>query len=105
MKRRLAVAALMLALSVGAMAQGNRFAGVRGSVVGVTPCDTDSDCEAKNPVQSDSGGINKTGTAYFYCEAITKSGKRCRHHVREAGLLCPQHSKMVKEGKTVKTID
>lgn len=41
----------------------------------------------------------------FYCEAITKSGKRCSRHVPEPGLLCKQHSKMVKEGKPVKTID
>lgn len=64
---------------------------------GLIPCDTDSDCEQKNdkPAKAE----------VFYCEAITKAGTRCKRHVNEPGLLCKQHSKMVKEGKTVKTID
>lgn len=52
---------------------------------GLIPCTTDADCEAKNdkplsPCLSDGqdggvdctdGGVNKGGTAFFYCEAIT----------------------------------
>lgn len=59
---------------------------------GIVPCTTDADCEEKNDSQ------------VFYCEAITKAGTRCKRRVNEAGLLCKQHSKMVKEGKVVKTV-
>ena len=39
-----------------------------------------------------------------FCEAITKAGKRCSRRGPEAGLLCKQHSKMVKAGKKVETV-
>ena len=90
--------------------------------MGIVPCDTDSDCEKKNPAPklpgcvSDgqdrgvdctdtTGTFTKDGQPEYYCEALTKDGKRCSRHVSESGLLCKQHSRMVAAGKTVKTID
>jgi hypothetical protein len=42
--------------------------------------------------------------AVYYCEAIKPDGTRCKRHVNEDGLLCWQHSAMVKAGKKVRTI-
>lgn len=67
--------------------------------MGIVPCDTDSDCERKNPL------LAKDEKPIYYCEAITKAGTRCKRRVAEPGLLCKQHSKMVAAGKTVKTVD
>lgn len=69
---------------------------------GIIPCDTDTDCLEKNGEGSEG---QETTAPVILCEAITKSNKRCSRRVPEAGLLCKQHSKMQKEGKTVKTID
>lgn len=73
---------------------GNKICGDEHRATNVVPCTTDSDCEQKNPAAKE----------VFLCEAITKAGKRCTRHVPEAGLLCKQHAKMVKEGKVVPTI-
>jgi len=88
---------LALALSVSGCAAGTAKSQPKSlQTSAIVPCDTDSDCESKNDPKP---------AEVFYCEAITKAGTRCKRHVHEAGLLCKQHSKMVKEGKTVKTID
>lgn len=114
----LLVAAILTGCAANAQKQPQSISQVQLEM-GVVPCDTDSDCEAKNdkplsPCVSDGqargldcadGGVNKNGSAFWYCEALTADGHRCKHHVHENGLLCPQHSAMQKSGKTVKTVD
>lgn len=75
----LAVALIVLTLTFSAIAQGSRF-NAKASVVG-----------QQVGVGTTPDGHTKAGKAWWYCDAITKTGKRCKRHVSEAGLVCFQH--------------
>lgn len=102
MKPTVLILAALLTIGCATKAQDRRGTNESQRAAGIAPCDTDSDCETKNPQLSktsdkEPGGAVHQGT---YCDAIGKNGHACHRRVKEAGLLCWQHSREFNDPKT-----
>lgn len=74
---------LLPILALGCSAKAQQATETTQQQAGLVPCDTDTDCLEKN-------GDVETKEA-FYCGALTKAGKPCKHRVKHKGDRCWQH--------------